>query len=152
MATINELHEVMTTEAQLTENLITVLQQQQEAVIHSQAEALNRLLDKSEELLGPIEALEKERTRLAALMVWGNGDDSAKREKFVTASELLSRLTSDDASLIDAVTRRLQAASEEVLRINRMNKPLLDHSQYFIKQVLRAATDDYRKSIVDKRM
>jgi hypothetical protein len=148
MTTIKELHEVMTTEAQLTEGLVAVLHQQQAAIIYSHIDDLNVLLVESEELMQPIESLELERARLSKLIVRGTGVDG----KPVTSNELLSCLDENDAVSMSSVIRRLRTASQEVIRINGLNKPLLEHSQHFIKQTLRAATDDYRKNLVDKRI
>ena len=152
MTTIKELHEVITTEAELTEGLAEVLQQQQAAIIQSRADDLGVLIERSEELIQPIENLEKERARLSELVVCGAEGRATAGGTTVTSSELVSRMHDNDAQMIGAVIRRLREASREVLRINRLNAPLLEHSQYFIRQTLRAATDDYKKNLVDKRM
>lgn len=152
MTAITELHEVIATEAQLTERLAAILRQQQEAIIHNRAEDLNTLLERSEEMIQPIEALEQERLRLANLVAGGTGDIAAQMGQMVSYTNILSRLSDKDAESITAVIERLRMASQEVLKVNQLNKPLLEHAQYFIKQTLRAATDDYRKNLIDKKM
>jgi flagellar biosynthesis/type III secretory pathway chaperone len=152
MTTIAELHEVIATEAQLTEGLAAILRQQQEAIIHNRAEDLNLLLERSEEMIQPIQALEKERLRLATLVAGGTGEDASQMGQEVSYTDIISRLPAKDAESITAVIERLRMASREVLNVNQLNKPLLEHAQYFIKQTLRAATDDYKKNLIDKKM
>lgn len=152
MTAIADLHEVITTEAQLTEGLASVLRQQQEAIIHNRADDLNTLLDRSEEMIRPIQALEKERLRLAHLVAGGTGEVASQMGQAVSYTDILSRLADKDAESIAAVVERLRMASQEVLQVNQLNKPLLEHAQYFIRQTLRAATDDYKKNLIDKKM
>lgn len=152
MTTIKELHEVITTEAELTEGLAKVLQQQQEAIIQNRADDLDVLVERSEELIHPIENLEKERARLAGLVAQGNDGHTRSKGVGLTSRELVHSMHDSDAELITTAIRRLRDASREVLRINHLNAPLLEHSQYFIRQTLRVATDDYKKNLVDKRM
>ena len=152
MTAIKELHEVMVTEAQLAEGLAVVLEQQQEAIINSRGEDLGLLLQKSEDLIQPITTLENERTRLANLIISEKIKRGSVQGKPATSRDLLSCLGDKDAVLMQDVIRRLQTASREVLRINNLNKPLLEHSHCFVKQTLRAATDDYKKNLIDKRM
>jgi flagellar biosynthesis/type III secretory pathway chaperone len=152
MTAIADLHEVITAEAQLTEGLAAVLRQQQQAIIHNRADDMNVLLDRSEEMIQPIQALEKERLRLANLVVGGTGEAASQMGQAVSYTDILSRLPDKDAESIAAVVERLRMASQEVLQVNQLNRPLLEHAQYFIRQTLRAATDDYRKNLIDKKM
>ncbi|HCV41976.1 MAG TPA: hypothetical protein DGH68_00715 [Bacteroidetes bacterium] len=152
MTALDDLHEVIATEAQLTEGLAAILRQQQEAIIHNRAEDLHTLLERSEEMIQPIHALEKERLRLANLVAGGTGDVSGQMGQVASYTDILSYLSQKDAESIAAVIERLRLASREVLAVNQLNKPLLEHAQYFIKQTLRAATDDYKKNLIDKRM
>ena len=152
MTTIKELHEVMVTEAQLAEGLALVLEEQQDAIIKSRTGDLDILIEKSEDLIQPIATLESERVRLAGLIISERERTSVKKGQAVTSRGLLSCLADEDAVLMEDVIRRLRTASEEVLRINGLNMPLLEHSNRFVKQTLRAATDDYKKNLIDKRM
>ena len=152
MNSVIELDEVLRTEAELTESLAEVLSEQQRSIVHSRAGELRRLVERSEELIHPIQGLERERQRLARQLVAREAGSSPAGDNIAEAEELLDHLQCDDAALIGAGVRRLRAASRAVLRINRLNMPLLKHAQQFVKQTLRAATDDYRKNLVDKKM
>ena len=151
MTAMKELHEIMVTEAQLAEGLAAVLREQQEAIIESRTDDLDVLLQKSEELIQPIASLENERVRLSRQIISTQGS-KGHGAMAVTPESLLRSLDKNDAALMQNVILRLRAASHEVLRINRLNKPLLEHAQYFVRQTLRAATDDFKKKLVDKRM
>jgi hypothetical protein len=156
MMAIEELHEVITTEAQLTEELAMILRQQQDAIIHNRADDLNALLERSEDMIQPIESLEKERLRLGGLVVdgivEGTGNGAGREGREVSYTDILARLSDEDSKSITAVIERLRRASQEVLKVNQLNMPLLAHARHFIKQTLRAATDDYKKNLIDKKV
>jgi hypothetical protein len=147
MTAHEELEEVMTTEAELAESLVGNLLQQQDAIVHSRAEELASLVSKSDELLRPMESLEKERSRLAAVLFNG----TAGRQTEINVDKLLARV-GNGSTRLGSVIRRLRDASGEILKINSVNKPLLEHSRQFIRHTLRAATDDYKKNLIDKKM
>jgi len=150
MTSVKELQEVMVTEAQVTEGLVALLLQEQEAIVGGRPEELDGLVDKCEDLLQPMAGLEKERARLTELIISERGKE--KKGTPATSRDLLRCLGSNDALLMQPVIERLRAASKEVVRVNNLNKPLLQHSQSFIRQTLRAATDDFKKNLIDKRM
>lgn len=147
MTVPEELEEVMTTETELAESLIGILRQQQDAIVHSRADELASLVNRSEELLRPMETLEKERSRLAASLF----NDMAGHQTEITVDRLLAR-AGNSTPRLGSVIRRLRDASHEILKINSVNKPLLEHSRQFIRHTLRAATDDYKKNLIDKKM
>lgn len=150
MTAVKELHEVMVTEAQLAEGLAVVLGQQQEAIVSGRVDVLDQLVEESEELIQPITILEHERVRLSGQIIserTGNGPGAK-----ATSRDLLGYLDGDDVVLMKGVLMRLRTASHEIIRINNLNRPLLEHSQAFVTQTLRAATDDYKRNLIDKKM
>jgi flagellar biosynthesis/type III secretory pathway chaperone len=147
MNIITQLRDIVTTEAQISEGLVAVLQQQQEALVRNDVGELQTLVDQSEELMQPMAALERERERLSE-MIMGN----AVQGGAIRSDDLVKHVGGDEGEILGNVIRRLRFASREIVRINDLNRPLLEHAQAFIRQTLRAATDDYRKNLVDRKL
>jgi flagellar biosynthesis/type III secretory pathway chaperone len=143
---VAQLRDVVTAEAQLSEGLVSVLQLQQEALVRNDVTELQTLVDRSEELMHPMVALERERERLSE-MIMGN----AVKGGAVRSDDLVRRVGGNEGAALANVIRRLRVASREIVRINDLNRPLLEHAQAFIRQTLRAATDDYRKNLIDRK-
>jgi flagellar biosynthesis/type III secretory pathway chaperone len=152
MTTTAALQEVVLAEADLAENLTAVLEAQQQAVVHSRVEDLTALIQRSEELLHPIHELERERLRLTRLILGGDENDGKAGEAIAHPQALLKKCAGGDAQALGRALERLREASKKTLKMNRINKPLLDHARQFIRHTLRVATDDFSRNLIDRKM
>jgi flagellar biosynthesis/type III secretory pathway chaperone len=145
MSLVKHLEEVMSTEAELTEALIDVMKQQQQALISINASALAESVEKEEELSLPIEGLEQERIRLTNEIV-------RSADAITTFSQLLAQLSEEESARLKIVGKRLRKAIEQVTRINYANKFLIDHSRRFVHETVKIITGSYSKQLVDQKV
>ncbi len=150
MTTIDDLEKVMLTEIELTEALIEVLAAQREAVVCVEPENLNGAVDKGEELVQPIEALEQERLRITDELWQELGGGIS--EKTPTVSQLAERLSTTDAARVAGLGTRLRSSVEQILTINRDNKPLIENALKFVRENMRIIRESYPEGLVDHRM
>jgi len=128
MTTINnQLTEILTTQIQLAEALLVLIKQQQQAIIHSDEDEVLRLVNRQQELLQPLSALEKERISFQK-----------------------SRVEIED-SAIYTLEKTLRNIIGEVVEINNQNRVLIENSLRFVRQTLRILTNDYQRNLIDTR-
>jgi flagellar biosynthesis/type III secretory pathway chaperone len=150
MNNIHHLTEVMATEAEIAEKLVDVIAQQQRALVACDTEAVVATVDQQQELLIPLEGLEKERERMTRELWHSVAPEAVDDTGPVNLSALLSRLERNDAMRLSDVSSRLLAAVEKMMKLNQANQFLIEHSRRFVRETLRIVTNDYARSLVDR--
>lgn len=153
MEAISQLKEIMKTEAELIEALLDAMQEQQDAIIRYEMDKLNMAMQKQQELLGPIESLEKERVK-TGLMIMNVEDieDARRARETFTIERLLPYLKDEDAEEVEAIGSRLRKGTETIVQITRENRRLLEHSRKFVRENIRILTGNYSKQVVDQKL
>jgi flagellar biosynthesis/type III secretory pathway chaperone len=152
MNSINYLAEIMTAEAELTEQLVEVMRNQQAALVKIDPLAVERATDRQQELLLPIEGLEQERVRLTR-EVWSQCaqqviDESAS----VNLASLIKFMEREDAGRITAVGSRLHNAVEQMVKLNQANQYLIEHSRKLVHETFKIVTNGFSRQLVDQRI
>ncbi len=150
MNNVHYLTEVMTTEAEIAEQLVDVIAQQQRALVACDAEAVVATVDQQQELMIPLEGLEQERERLTRELWQTVTHEKLDDGKPVNLSALLSRLGANDAASLSDAGSRLLAAIEKMMKLNQANQFLIEHSRRFVRETLRIVTNDYARQLVDR--
>lgn len=151
MSNLNHLAAVMSTEAELTEQLVEVLKRQQEALVKTDATGIASAIEVQEELLLPIEGLEQERQRLTK-EVWAEIGSRPTEDEQVNLSMLLSHLEKADAEELSSAGGRLRAAISDVMSVNEANRYLIDHSRKFVRETFRIVTNGFSRQLVDHKI
>ena len=120
--------EVIQTETELVEILLGLMKQQQNAIIHFRDSELTTLVGQQQDVLRPLEELEKERINMTGKAP-GMDDDDAR-----------------------AVRRKLRGLVSQILEVNAQNKVLLENSLKFIQRNLRIITEDYTRQLIDAKI
>ncbi len=151
MSNIHHLAEVMMTEAELTERLVDIMKQQQQALVNTDAMAVAESVDQEQELLLPIEGLEQERLRLLRAVCEENGSPIQEGIP-VNLADLILTLPATDREMISAAGSRLHHAVEEMLRTNQANQYLIEHSRRFVRETFRIVTNGFSRQLVDQKI
>jgi flagellar biosynthesis/type III secretory pathway chaperone len=152
MNNLNHLAEVMMTEAELTEQLIDVMKQQQHALIMLDPATVESTVDKQQELLLPIEGLEHERQRLTTEVLHDLVPHGTAEETPVSLARLMQHLNAGQAQQLSAASGRLLAAVETMMRMNQANQYLIEHSRKFVRETVRMVTGGNSRRLVDQRI
>jgi flagellar biosynthesis/type III secretory pathway chaperone len=150
MNNVNHLAEVMTTEAEIAEQLADVFVQQQRALVACDAETVVATVDQQQELMLPLEGLEQERERLTRELWQAVTAEKTNDDSPVNLSKLLERLDAEDASRLSKASSRLLSAVEKMMKLNQANQFLIEHSRKFVRETLRIVTNDYARPLVDR--
>jgi len=153
MTTINELKEILQAEAELAEALVKVMAEKQQAIVRFEGEELARTTRREEELVKPIQDLERERIRYTSEI----GASLAPRAVGTSVEplkirDLVQYLNTKDARQLSGVAARLHQAVEQITNINEQNKILLKHSLHFVQETLRVVTSGHTKQLIDQRI
>ncbi len=151
MATIDDLEKVMLTEIELAETLLEILGEQREAIVCVEPDALIEAIGRGEELVQPLEALERERIRISGEL-WRTIGDPVIDGAGVTVSALTDRLPDGDATRIGSLGGRLRKTIEKILRLNTENKPLVDNALKFVRENMRIIRENFPVPLVDHKM
>ncbi len=153
MTKIDELKEVLQAEAELAEALVKVMTEKQQAIVRFEGEELARTTRREEELVKPIQDLERERVRytseIGASLAPNAAGTSAEPLKI---RDLVKYLSTKDARQLSGVAARLHQAVEQITNINEQNKILLKHSLHFVQETLRIVTSGHTKQLIDQRI
>jgi flagellar biosynthesis/type III secretory pathway chaperone len=150
MATSDDLERVLQSELDLAETLFDLLSRKQRAIVDLDIDALTALTREAEDLVEPLQKLERERTQLVVLLGGGrgNGGDGRLPEGI---DQLAALLPESAAARLTQRAARLRLAVERIVNVNRRNKALLDTSLRFVRETLRFVTDDHRRNLVDHK-
>jgi flagellar biosynthesis/type III secretory pathway chaperone len=152
MSNLNHLAEVIATEAELTEQLVAIMKQQQEALVKTDADAIASTVDRQEELLLPIEGLEQERARLTK-EVWNEvASTKIVDDASVSLTMLVNHLNDEEATRLSTVGGRLHSAVKEMTSVNQANQYLIDHSRKFVRETFRIVTNGFSRKLVDHKI
>jgi flagellar biosynthesis/type III secretory pathway chaperone len=149
MATIEQITEVLKTQTELTSALLEVLQEQQQAIIHFQDASLAAAIERQQQLMKPIELLEKEYVKVSREFSRKLDIDSLEPLRL---SVLTNRLPEEEATQVNKYGKKLRSVIEKIVTVNSQNKILLDNSLRFIKHNIRIMTDGYTKKLIDTTM
>ena len=151
MTTIDELKEVLQAEAELAEALVKVMAEKQQAIVRFEGEELARTTRREEELMKPIQDLERERVRytseIGASLVSRAGDGEPMKIR-----DLVQYLNTKEARQLSGIAGRLHQAVEQITNLNEQNKILLKHSLHFVQETLRIVTSGHTKQLIDQRI
>jgi flagellar biosynthesis/type III secretory pathway chaperone len=151
MTTIEDLEKIMLTEIELAEALLGVLGEQREAIVCVEPDALIEAIGRGEELVQPLESLERERIRISGEL-WREIGDPGADGAGVTVSALTDRLADGDAARIGGLGGRLRRTVEKILQINTENKPLIDNALKFVRENMRIIREHFPAPLVDHKM
>jgi len=150
---IEELAKVMQAEIELGDALMEVMSQKRLSIVTIRSDQLLSLSHREEELLGPLQDLERERLHLCRQIVRENpGETTELSPGGVTIGEVLHHIPAPDAVRISTLARRLKTIVERILQVNEQNRVFMQRSLRFVQETLRLATDDHTRQLVDQRL
>ncbi len=149
MTTIDEFTEVLRTEADVADAILGSLYEQQQAIIHFRDGAILAAVERQQQFLAPMVALEQERERLCR--AFDSTMRTGTKEEF-SLSTLAQRLPERDASELLGAGKKLKGKVEKIMVVNNQNKMLLENSLRFVKRSLRIITQNYEKKLIDTTM
>jgi flagellar biosynthesis/type III secretory pathway chaperone len=153
MEKIEQLGQILQTEADLVEAIAGVMAQKQQSIVRFDSGALGTLTQREQDLLVPFQALEGERARLAEELANGTAAERAPGEEPPrTVQELLEALDVPPEAAVSSHAARLRKAVQRVQDLNQQNRMLMAHSLKFVRETLRLITHGHTKSLVDQRM
>lgn len=152
MSNVNYLADVMTAEAELTEQLVEVMREQQAALVNTDSACVVRTTEQQQELLLPIEGFEQERMRVTRELWSELAPQTHDHHDAVPLSSLIARLEEDDAATIANAGRRLRAAVEQMVTLKQANEYLIEHSRKLVRETMKIVTNDYSRQLVDQKI
>lgn len=151
MENLTHLREVMATEAELSEQLLQLMKMQQQALVQLDSITVEQTVEREQELLLPLEALEQERVRLTKEIMTVLAPQRQSEEP-VHLNSLMSMLSAEDAHRLSDVRNRLYQACDQVQKINYANKYLIEHSRRFVNETFRIVTNGYSRKLIDHKI
>jgi hypothetical protein len=153
MEKIEQLGQILQTEADLVEALAGVMVQKQQSIVRFDAGSLGTLTQREQDLLVPFQALEGERMKLAEELAGGvAGGPSGEGTPVRSIHELLEALEVQAGAPVAGHAARLRSAVQRVLDLSQQNQTLMRHSLKFVRETLRLITKDHTRQLVDQRM
>jgi flagellar biosynthesis/type III secretory pathway chaperone len=151
MTAIDQLSDILHTQADLADALLAVVKQQQAALVHAHLDDLNKTVERESELLKPMQQLEGERVRLTRKITeeLSSGEFSAEQQ---TKSIIPQEILQIAPERLQVVGGRLSGTVTEIMEINRQNRNLLDHSLSFVRESIRILTQDYSRQLIDQKL
>jgi flagellar biosynthesis/type III secretory pathway chaperone len=152
MNNINYLADVMTAEAELTEQLVEAMRQQQAALVKTDSATIETITERQEELLLPIEGFERERLRLTR-EVWSEiAGEKTDDADVIHVSSLILLLQNEEAATIANVAKRLHTAVEQLVTLKQANDYLIEHSRKFVRETFKIVSNGYARQLVDQKI
>jgi len=151
MMNVDQLTKVLQAEADLSDALLTVIEEKQQALVHFKPDGLARAVERERELLKPIQDLERERTEIVDRLC---NDLNAKKDQRqrLTVSELARYIESEAGRKISILAARIRKTASRIQHRNQQNHVLLESSARFVKNTLRIVTEDYSRQLVDHKI
>lgn len=146
---IEDLERLMQAEQELSEVLADVMARKQRSILGLQSDTLMELTRREEELISPLNNLERERARIVEELLRANG---VTGRTSLSVRELVRYLPPTDAVRISSRAARLRGVVERILSINDQNRILLQRSQRFVNDTLRMITEDNTRQLVDQKI
>jgi len=153
MEKIEQLGQILQTEADLVEAIAGVMEKKQQSIVKFDAGNLDALTQREQDLLVPFQALEGERARLAEELSAGlAGERPAGEPPARSMRELLQALDLPPEATVVGHAARLHKAVQRVQDLTQQNRTLMRHSLKFVRETLRLITHDHTRPLVDQRM
>lgn len=122
------LSEVIAAQRDLYRSLLGIASQEQEAIVGGDVERLTSLVERKEELLDHLRALETERMTALVAIQTATGIDP----DLATLSEVAAHLPSDLAAGLERAGRELRADAEALQEAHAVNARLLRNSRTLV--------------------
>ena len=130
---LDGLVSVLTQEIDVYETLLSTLQEEKAAVVHSHIEELNECTKKKENCVLKLRILDEQRA-----MVWDSlSGDVEPGDRPATLAHLASVAEEPHKSRLEACLSDLRALTGAISDINRSNESLLRHSMAMVKSSIR---------------
>jgi flagellar biosynthesis/type III secretory pathway chaperone len=150
---VEELARVMQAEIELGDALMDVMSAKRVSIVTVNSDRLLSVSHQEEELLTPFQELERERLRICNRIMTGIDDDPSREASAdLTIDAILRHIPATDAIRISTLARRLKTVVERILQTNEQNRVLMQRSLRFVQEMLRLATEDHTRQLVDQRL
>jgi len=148
---LDRLKDLLVAETELARALLVVVENKQEALLHTDGERLNAAVERERTLLKATNDLERERATALTTVAAGLGGEQ-KNVGTVTLAELAARLDPNEAARIRELGQSLKAVIGRIQERNHQNRILLESSSRFVRNTLRILTGDFGHQLVDQRI
>jgi hypothetical protein len=149
MKAIEDMREVLTAEVDLAESLLKTMVAQRDAIIAMDAERVAETVIQEQTLIKPMLPLERERMRLAGEII---GRRKLAPDDGFPMREILACLTEEEGRPLQSLGARLKSLTMQITEINRQNRLLLEQSLSFVRENIRALTENYSRALVDQKI
>lgn len=151
--TVDRLEEILRQEVEVSQALLHVLEQEQQAIVRMNLEQLDALVVQEHDLLRSVQRLEKDRIKfLEAALPTSRRKQGQGIESPPALRELVKLLDSADAERIARLGNALRQEVESILNTNRRIKILLNHSLRFVRESVDMLTEGHTKQLIDQKM
>lgn len=141
MDRIDELIDIIQQEAELTEQLETLLHSKQEAFIGWNADDLESVIQKEISYLHLLSELETKRGAIVKELLPH------------AVSPTMSLVTQQYPSeVLERHSNRLRTVSHSVMKKNEQNRKLLSNSLGFVQNTLSILTNNYKRQLLDQKV
>jgi flagellar biosynthesis/type III secretory pathway chaperone len=148
MKTIETLNGVLHRELALAGELLAAMRAMQRAIVEFHVEDLLAAIEREEQVLKPLETVERERLALVQALIPSGGNAVEQP----TLSRLAVEATGDAEDRLRAAGRSLEDIVARIKEVNGQNRILLEHSIGFIRSTLRAVTEGYARKLIDQKV
>jgi hypothetical protein len=149
MKASDDLLKVMSTEVELASTLLDTMTRQRSAIISMDAESVAETVIREQNLIKPMIPLERERMRLAAEII---GKRRLGNDEAFPLQEVLACLAGDEVHPVQVLGERLKVLTRQITEVNRQNRLLLEQSLKFVRENIRALTENYSRNLIDQRI
>jgi flagellar biosynthesis/type III secretory pathway chaperone len=151
MKNVDQLTQVLQAEADLSDALLSVIEDKQQALVHFKPDGVARAVERERELLKPIQELERERSKIVESLAGQFRANTEQRER-MTVTELARCVESEAGRKLSVLAARIRKTADRIQRRNQQNHVLLESSAKFVKNTLRIVTEDYSRQLVDHKI
>jgi len=124
-----KLEEIVEKEMRLAETLLGLMRQQQNALVHFKDTELLQLAEQQQNILFPLENLEKERMKIIKQNMGLQNGEAASRHQ-----------------------EQFKKVARQIMTLNHQNQTLTESALNFVKKTVRVLTEDFTKKLVDMKV
>jgi len=151
MNDIDQLEKVLEKEEELASSVLQVIEEQKQALMALDAERVSQSVEKHRKLILPSAELERRRRTLVAAIAQRTPGLSRERKE-TRMTDLLRAHGGDTADRLKGRCDRLARAARRIQQGNQQNRLLLESTMRFVRNSIRILTNDFSRTLIDKRI
>ena len=148
---LQSLISVLTNQEKNLKKLLEIINQKKDALVGSNYELLNKLVNKEEQSLLDIQLTEEERLKITKDLFEQYEITSDRYKLEILLNSLVNKVDSRITQEIGDSEKRIKNTIKEITRVNHLNMVLIQQSRSLISQTIEAVLNTNTKSILDRK-